>query len=73
MKVTLFRDLPTERWRSMERYADELTRALQLFPDLITFSDKRMALIHCLSNCLDAYGQFLERGRCAAHSVPLSV
>ena len=29
MKVTLFRDLPTERWWSMERYADELTRALR--------------------------------------------
>lgn len=29
MNVTLFRDLPTERWWSMERYADELTRALQ--------------------------------------------
>ncbi len=29
MQVTLFRDLPTERWWSMERYADELTRALR--------------------------------------------
>lgn len=29
MHVTLFRDLPTEHWWSMERYADELTRALQ--------------------------------------------
>lgn len=29
MNVTLFRDLPTEQWWSMERYADELTRALQ--------------------------------------------
>ena len=28
MKVTLFRDLPTERWPSMERYADELAAAL---------------------------------------------
>ena len=28
MNVTLFRDLPTERWWSMERYADELERAL---------------------------------------------
>ena len=28
MNVTLFRDLPTERWWSMERYADELARAL---------------------------------------------
>lgn len=28
MKVTLFRDLPTERWPSMERYADELATAL---------------------------------------------
>src|SRR5436190_22402255 len=28
MKVTLFRDLPTEGWPSMERYADELTAAL---------------------------------------------
>ncbi|MEW5718247.1 MAG: glycosyltransferase family 1 protein [Chloroflexota bacterium] len=27
--MTLFRDLPTERWWSMERYADELTRALR--------------------------------------------
>lgn len=31
MKVTVFRDLPTERWWSMERYADELTRALRTF------------------------------------------
>jgi len=29
MRVTLFRDLPTEGWYSMERYADELTAALQ--------------------------------------------
>lgn len=29
MKVTLFRDLPTEGWPSMERYADELASALQ--------------------------------------------
>ena len=29
MKVTLYRDLPTERWQSMERYADELFRALR--------------------------------------------
>jgi glycosyltransferase involved in cell wall biosynthesis len=29
MKVTLFRDLPSERWFSMERYADELFAALQ--------------------------------------------
>jgi len=29
VKVTLFRDLPTERWWSMGRYADELTRALR--------------------------------------------
>lgn len=29
MKVALFRDLPTERWWSMERYADELTTALR--------------------------------------------
>lgn len=29
MKVTLFRDLPTERWWSMERYADELLAALR--------------------------------------------
>jgi glycosyltransferase involved in cell wall biosynthesis len=29
MKVTLFRDLPTEGWPSMERYADELTAALR--------------------------------------------
>ncbi len=29
MNVTLFRDLPTEQWWSMERYADELARALQ--------------------------------------------
>ncbi len=29
MKVTLFRDLPTERWFSMERYADELAAALR--------------------------------------------
>lgn len=28
MKVTLFRDLPTERWLSMDRYADELGSAL---------------------------------------------
>ena len=28
MKVTLFRDLPTEGWSSMERYADELAAAL---------------------------------------------
>lgn len=35
-------------------------RALQLFPDLIAFADKRIALIHCLGNCLDAYGQWLE-------------
>jgi glycosyltransferase involved in cell wall biosynthesis len=27
-RITLFRDLPTERWWSMERYADELERAL---------------------------------------------
>lgn len=31
MRVTLFRDLPSERWHSMERYADELARCL---PDL---------------------------------------
>lgn len=29
MKVTLFRDLPSESWWSMERYADELERALR--------------------------------------------
>jgi glycosyltransferase involved in cell wall biosynthesis len=29
MQVTLFRDLPTERWLSMERYADELEAALR--------------------------------------------
>jgi glycosyltransferase involved in cell wall biosynthesis len=29
MKVTLFRDLPTEYWWSMERYADELAAALR--------------------------------------------
>lgn len=29
MKVTLFRDLPSERWFSMERYADELYAALK--------------------------------------------
>ncbi len=29
MNVTLFRDLPTEQWWSMERYADELARALE--------------------------------------------
>jgi len=29
MKVTLFRDLPTERWWSMERYANELAAALR--------------------------------------------
>jgi len=28
MKITLFRDLPSERWFSMERYADELINAL---------------------------------------------
>jgi glycosyltransferase involved in cell wall biosynthesis len=28
MNVTLFRDLPTEHWLSMERYADELATAL---------------------------------------------
>ncbi len=28
MKVTLFRDLPTEHWYSMDRYADELARML---------------------------------------------
>jgi glycosyltransferase involved in cell wall biosynthesis len=28
MRVTLFRDLPTEGWPSMERYADELAAAL---------------------------------------------
>jgi glycosyltransferase involved in cell wall biosynthesis len=38
-------------------------RALRLFPDLITFDDKRLALVHCLGNCLDAYGQLLERQR----------
>ncbi len=31
MRVTLFRDLPTERWYSMERYADELKRWLPQF------------------------------------------
>ena len=29
MKITLFRDLPTEHWRSMERYADELAHGLR--------------------------------------------
>ena len=29
MNVTLFRDMPTERWFSMDRYADELTQALR--------------------------------------------
>ncbi len=29
MKITLFRDLPTERWPSMERYADALGDALR--------------------------------------------
>ncbi|MCS6910399.1 MAG: glycosyltransferase family 4 protein [Anaerolineales bacterium] len=29
MKVTLFRDLPSEGWPSMERYADELAAALR--------------------------------------------
>jgi glycosyltransferase involved in cell wall biosynthesis len=29
MTITLFRDLPTEGWPSMERYADELTAALK--------------------------------------------
>jgi len=38
-----------------------IKRALQFIPDLITFDDKRMALIHCLGNCLDAHGQWLER------------
>ncbi len=31
MRVTLFRDLPTEHWHSMERYADELGSALRQF------------------------------------------
>jgi len=42
MKITLFRDLPTEGWPSMERYADELTAALtQLGGDVRPFVTAR--------------------------------
>jgi glycosyltransferase involved in cell wall biosynthesis len=34
---------------------------LRLAPDLVTFRDKRLAVVHCLGNCLDACGQMLER------------
>ncbi len=36
-------------------------RMLQLVPDLVTFNDKRIAIVRWLDLCLDAYGQFLER------------
>ncbi len=36
-------------------------RLLQLGLDFIRFNDRRMAVIHCSGNCLDAWGQFLER------------
>lgn len=43
MKVTLFRDLPTEHWHSMERYADELARELtSLGCDVEAFVPERL-------------------------------
>jgi glycosyltransferase involved in cell wall biosynthesis len=36
-------------------------RTLQIIPFLVTFRDKRLALVHWLGICFDAYGQFLER------------
>jgi glycosyltransferase involved in cell wall biosynthesis len=48
----------TSRVRILLRFAK---RALRLLYNLAVFDDKPLAFIHCLYECGDAYGQWLER------------